>query len=324
MEDTGLHWSTITEPFKNFVNVIFDYLPQIVGALVLLVVFWLLAKVLSWVVRKGLMKAKVDERLAKGNLVKSPQNHPVAKGAATAVYWLVWLCFIPAVVGVLRLEGLLGPVETLFDKVFAAIPNVLAALLLLVVAFVLGSLVARVVTALLTRAGFNRVLVSMGLAKAEPAEDKVTPSKVVGYALMAAIMLLAATGAAELLKWSTGSQLIRDFIVFAGQVAVGIIVIGLGVFLATMVAKVIKSHILSILAQAAIMVLAVGMGLRAMGFANEIVIIGFAALVGAVAVAFALAVGLGGREAAGKEVERWFKVIRSENVHDEETAREGR
>lgn len=316
MDDNGLHWSTITEPFENFVSKIFDYLPQIVGAIVLFLAFWLLAKVASWAVRNVLKKAKVDERLAKADLVRSPQEHPVANGVGTAVYWLIWVCFVPAVVAVLQLEGLMGPIETLFDKVFEAIPNVLAAILVLVVAWVLGSLLARVVIAMLTRAGFNRILVNAGLAKTEPNEDKVTPSKVVGYALLAIIMLLAATGAAELLKWNTGTELIRDFLVFAGQVAVGIIVIGVGVFLASAVAKVIKSRMLAILAQAAIMVLAVAMGLRAMGLANEIVIIGFAALVGAIAVAFALAVGLGGRDPAGKEVDRWIKALRSESTKE--------
>lgn len=314
--DTGLHWDTITEPFKDFVDAIFEYLPRVVGAIVLFIAFWIIAKILSWIVRRALKRAKVDERLAKRELVKDPSAYPVAKGVATAVYWIVWLCFIPAVVGILRLEGLLGPVETMFEEFFSAIPNILAAILVMIVAFVLGNLAARVVTALLTRAGFNSILVKMGLAKTEPPEDKVTPSKVAGYALYAAIVILAATGAAEILSWQTGTDLIRDFLVFAGQVVLGIVVIALGIFLASLAGKAIKNRALGLTAQAAILVLAVGMGLRAMGFANEIVIIGFGAIVGAVAVAFALAFGLGGRETAGKEFDRFTKALRSEKTEE--------
>jgi hypothetical protein len=93
----------------------------------------------------------------------------------------------------------------------------------------------------------------------------------------------------------------------------GIVVISLGIFLATLAGKAIKGRAVAMLAQAAILVLAVGMGLRAMGFANEIVIIGFAAIVGAVAVAFAVAVGLGGRETAGKELDRFVKALHSDD-----------
>jgi hypothetical protein len=319
VDDTGLHWDTITEPFKDFVDRIFNYLPRVAGAIVLFIVFWLIAKILSWVVRKALKRSKVDERLAKNDLVKNPQAYPVANGVATAVFWIVWLCFIPAVIGILQLEGLTGPVESMFEKFFSAIPNILAAGLVLVVAFILGNLLAKLVTALLTRAGFNSILVKMGLAKTEPAEDKVTPSKVAGYALFAAIVILAATGAAEILNWETGQELIRDFLVFAGQVVLGILVIALGIFLATVAGKVIRNRALGLTAQAAILVLAVGMGLRAMGFANEIVIIGFGAIVGAVAVAFALAFGLGGRETAGKEFDRFAKALRSEKSEESQS-----
>ncbi|HKX78012.1 MAG TPA: hypothetical protein VJM34_05800, partial [Novosphingobium sp.] len=51
--------------------------------------------------------------------------------------------------------------------------------------------------------------------------------------------------------------------------------------------------------------LAVAMGLRFMGLANEIVIIAFAGIIGSTAVASALAFGLGGRAAAGRLLDHW-------------------
>ena len=48
-------------------------------------------------------------------------------------------------------------------------------------------------------------------------------------------------------------------------------------------------------------------GLRAMGIANEIVHLAFGLTLGSVAVAVALSFGLGGREAAGKLMERWLE-----------------
>jgi len=320
--DTGLDWSTVTEPFKDFVSTIFDYLPRVVGALVLFIVFWILAKVLRWVVRKALKKSKIDDRLAKNDIVREPEKYPVANGVGTAVYWIVWLCFIPAVLGVLQLTGLLEPVESLFEKVFLALPNIFAAVLILVLAFFLGQLLARLITSLLTKAGFNRVLMSIGLTKTEPNEEGLTPSKVVGYAVLVALMLLAVTAAAELLSFNTITELIAELTVFLGHVVLGVVVIGLGIFLATLAGKAIRASgrasagILAMLAQAAILVFAVAMGLRAMGFANEIVIIGFGAIVGAIAVAFAIAFGIGGKDVAGKELNRWVKTVRSEKEEE--------
>ncbi|MEZ0471720.1 hypothetical protein [Luteimonas salinilitoris] len=59
------------------------------------------------------------------------------------------------------------------------------------------------------------------------------------------------------------------------------------------------------IARIAILGLVLAMGLRAMGIADDIVNLAFGLVLGAVAVAIALAFGLGGREAAGEVTRRW-------------------
>ncbi len=54
------------------------------------------------------------------------------------------------------------------------------------------------------------------------------------------------------------------------------------------------------------------MGLRAMGIADDIVNLAFGLTLGAIAVAAALSFGLGGREAAGKQMEHWLSRLRGE------------
>ena len=53
------------------------------------------------------------------------------------------------------------------------------------------------------------------------------------------------------------------------------------------------------------------MGLRAMGLADDIVNLAFGLTLGAIAVAFALSFGLGGREAAGEHMQHWLSQFRS-------------
>ena len=64
------------------------------------------------------------------------------------------------------------------------------------------------------------------------------------------------------------------------------------------------------LARVAIIGLVIAMGLRAMGIADDIVNLAFALTFGAIAVAVALSFGLGGREAAGKQMEHWLSQLR--------------
>ena len=72
----------------------------------------------------------------------------------------------------------------------------------------------------------------------------------------------------------------------------------------------IDSEGLARLAQVAIIGLVIAMGLRAMGIADDIVNLAFAFTFGTVAVALALSFGLGGREAAGKQMEYWLSKLR--------------
>ncbi|MFB3047030.1 MAG: hypothetical protein ACE10A_12080, partial [Acidiferrobacterales bacterium] len=64
------------------------------------------------------------------------------------------------------------------------------------------------------------------------------------------------------------------------------------------------------IARIAILGLVTAMGLRAMGLADDIVNLAFGLTLGAVAITVALSFGLGGREAAGKQMEHWFSQLR--------------
>jgi hypothetical protein len=64
-------------------------------------------------------------------------------------------------------------------------------------------------------------------------------------------------------------------------------------------------------AQIFILFLAGAMALRQMGIANEIINLAFGLLLGAMAVALALAFGLGGREIAASQLEEWRQSMRS-------------
>ena len=73
-----------------------------------------------------------------------------------------------------------------------------------------------------------------------------------------------------------------------------------------------QAGLLAVATRVSIIGLATAMGLRQMGLANEIINLAFGLLLGAIAVASALAFGLGARDVAGRTVEDWAKTFRSE------------
>ena len=399
----ALGLALITVPLNQLLTEVFEYAPRFLGAGVLLLLAWIVASGLKLVVSGVLRAAKVDEWL--GSRAGMEEGVSLADTLASAVYWLVFLLFLPAILGALALQGLLQPVQEMMTQVLAYLPNlfgaalilavgwfvarivqrivtnllvavgadrlsdrvglsdvlgeqklsgavgvvlyvlilipvliaaldalaldavtapatsmlnaILAALpamfgaaLVLVVAYVVGKVVAMLIANVLAGIGFNTILVRLGLGQ-EPAEGERTPADIVGYLVLVGIMLFAAIEAFGLLGFGRVANLVSQFTAFAGQVVLGLIIFGIGMYLANLASDILRqsemaqAEVLAIVARAAILVFTGAMALRQMGLANEIVNLAFGLLLGAIAVAAALAFGLGGREVAARKLERW-------------------
>ena len=298
-----MNWDEILlDPLRDFFTSVIGFLPKIIAALVLLLAAWILAKVLRNLARRLVKASGIDRRMGRGD------QTPIARGTGTAVFWIVWILFILAILQVLGLEGVISSIQLLFAKIFSAIPNILAAFIILAVFFFVGRLAARWVTGFLTRIRFNEVPVKLGLTD-RVIEGAGSPSSIVGYIVLFVILLLAVIMAAEILNFTLLNQLIAGFTTFFAQVIWGLIIIGIGLFIANLVARILQSGGRSsatvTLVRVFIIVLAVAIALRAMGFANDIILLIFGLILGAMAVAAALAFGLGGRRAAGRLLDRW-------------------
>ena len=111
---------------------------------------------------------------------------------------------------------------------------------------------------------------------------------------------------------------IAGFTVFAGQVLLGLTVFGVGLYVANLVSRTVlassapQASLLALVSRVSILVLAGAISLRQMGLADEIINLAFGIGFGAVAVAGALAFGIGGRELAAKKLQGWFESIERE------------
>lgn len=148
---------------------------------------------------------------------------------------------------------------------------------------------------------------------------RTTPADVVGYLVTIAILLFAALEAAQLLGFGFLASLISSFIVAAFQVLVGLVIFGIGLYLSSLAERVIRdsgssqAYILAPAARIAIIVFSGALALRQMGIADSIVNLAFGLMLGAVAVAAAIAFGLGGRDFAHRQLERWQDSLTTQN-----------
>jgi hypothetical protein len=141
-----IEWENlIVEPIRQMLTRVMDYLPVLLGALIILIVGWIVAKIIKGII-DGLLKtirfdaladkAGVSEVLKKGNLKISARE--VVSGL---VYWLIMIMVLVMTVDALGLPK----ASDVLASLFAYIPKVIAALLVLVVAMFLASFVSGIV-----------------------------------------------------------------------------------------------------------------------------------------------------------------------------------
>ena len=393
----------ITEPLNALLTEISQFAPRLLGAAGLLVVAWVIATALRRVATVALEASDLDGRLGEQTR-DDGERVPLSGTLADALYWLVFLLFLPAILSTLAIEGLLAPVQSMTDQLLSflpnlfaagmilgigwlvarlvqrivtnllaaagadaiparigmedigqgrlshlvglvvyvfvlvpvvisslnalqleavtqpasqmlgqmlgAVPGLFAAVLVMVIAFAVGRLVRSLVTGVLSGTGFDGVLVHLGLAGAAKPGGR-TLSEIAGSLVLVFIMVFAAVEAADMIGFTAMSEVLSSLIVFAGQVLLGLFVLGMGLWLGDLASGAVRdsavsqADTLALAARVAIVALAGAMALRQMGVGEQIIELAFGLTLGSVAVAAALAFGLGSREIAGEQVRRW-------------------
>jgi len=308
MDDGRLHWDTITEPFENAIHNLFDYLPQVVGALVLVVIAWILAKVVRRVIRTAIEKSSIEERIGRGG--------NIAQRSGQAAWWIVWVFFFLAILETLGVDGMMEPIRLTFEKIFDRLPDVIAAVIILAASWIIGRLLVDWIKKFLVTVRFNELPVKLSITQKSP-EGTWAPVNIMGYLVLGLIMLFAIMMAADILEFPTANNLVADFTEFFAQVILGVVILGIGVFFAKFVASLMKAAkqppALATLVQVFIIILVAAIGLFTMGFANEIILLGFGLMLGAIAVAAAIAFGMGGREVARDLLVSWVNALKSKD-----------
>ncbi|MCW5785327.1 MAG: mechanosensitive ion channel [Nitrospirales bacterium] len=304
----------LLQPVQGMVNEMLGMLPNVLGAVLIGVVGWFLAKIVRDLV-SNLLTAAGTDRL--GEQVGLRGTMSLSHLIGLVVYILILVPAVIAALQALEIEVITGPATDMLNRMMAAIPDIFAATIILGIAFAISRLVSHLMSNLLGGLGFDALPEKLGLGHVF--SGQTTPSSVVGTVLAFFIMLFAIIEAASQLGFEQVSELVTMFIEFGGQVLLGSAIIAIGFWLSNLAYETIirihgaNSGGVANIARFAILGLVIAMGLRAMGLANEIVNLAFGLTLGSVAVAVALSFGLGGREAAGKQMEHWFSQARGEH-----------
>jgi hypothetical protein len=327
----ALQLGAVVQPLNEMQAQFLGFADNIVGAGLIFFIGYLLATLARRVVETALTAANVDGLLQRAGLSRITGASGLARAVGTLVFVLIIIPVAISALQTLQIAAISDPAVAVLSTVLAAIPRLIAASLVLAIAFIIGRWASGVIEQLLASLGFDssirgltsslqgRATPALGAPEAAgPASSAPAPSKVVASIAMLAIMIFAAVEAAALLNFEAMSVFLGQVLTLGGRVLFGGAIIAVGVIIANVVSSFLDRStggaegFASVIVKWATIALSVAMGLSFMDIADEIIWIAFGLILGSAAIAAALAFGIGGREQAARWLERWDAKARQQ------------
>jgi small-conductance mechanosensitive channel len=196
--------------------------------------------------------------------------------------------------------------------ILGALPALIGAIIILVIGFIIAKVLQGIVTRVLQSMGFQGWMESGGIKQFfDRSQTQQTPLSILGKLIFWLVFFIAITMAVDTLGISAISDVLAQFIAYIPQIIAAILILVLATLLANFVAGIVRgatgSNVIGSVAQYGIIVFAAFAALTQLGIAPELIAPTFLILLGAVALAAAIAFGLGGKGVAQQIVEDGYE-----------------
>jgi hypothetical protein len=312
----------VLTPVTSLTNEVFAFLPRLLGAGLFFFAGLILARIVRHVLEAALGALNLERLLGRAGIsigeaplavdetgAASPGTAPargsIAKAVGVTVSAVIIIFAAIGALQILQISAISDPATAMLNIIALAIPQVIAALLILAIAFLIGRWVKTLIETVLPSLGFDNSVRALGMMPAS-----ANPSRIVGTIAMTAVLIVGLMEAAQRVGGASTAALLFQITELGGKVIFGTVIIVVGIFLARILAGLVGSSTgeagyAQTIVKYAIIALFTAIGLTFMGLADQIVMMAFGLILGSAAIATALAFGLGGRDAAARMLERW-------------------
>jgi hypothetical protein len=239
-------------------------------------------------------------------------------------------------------EALFLSLTNALNSFLNAIPQVIGALLIIVIGWVISNVLARLVRELLERGGADRLFAKYGGVVYGTRSSAFQPSVVAAEVVKWIVRFIFLVAAANVLGMPQVSLLLNQVLLWIPNLLVAAVILLVAPLLARFTRGAIEvgagqmgfsnAGLLGRVAEIAIVAFAVLVAINQLGIAADLINILFIGVVAAVSLAFGLAFGLGGRDVAARITQDWYegmssateKVIEAASAADDATSTSAR
>ena len=231
------------------------------------------------------------------------------------LFIVVFIPFIIQALNAFELDAITKPANDVLNNLMDAVPNIIGAVLIITLFVVGGRFLTGILKDLLDNLGTDNL--SQKLLLHTMIGEKQSLSKIISGIAFFFIIFFGVISGIEMLGFENLSNSLNAILNLSGSILFGLAIIVIGNFVGVAVynslSKGENNKYFAGIARVAIIGLFLAIALRTMGIANSIVELAFGLTLGALAIAVALSYGLGGREAAGKHMEKILQKFQKDS-----------
>ena len=294
--------------FTDFWNELWGNVPDIIIAVLVLIVAFVVAAISKWLVVKVVKTIGLEKAMIKAGAERKNAEKTIGF-IGKLVYLITFLLFVPGIFEKLGLNNEATPLVSMMNILTQYMPNIIGAMVIMVI----GLFIAKIIKELLVPV-FRKMKLDEWLAKIGVDTAKVKLVDILATTVYAIIVVLFAVEAISILKLEILTKIgnaIVAYLPFALSAAlVMLIAFLLGSWVEnTLVKKFGVSKITAMVARIAIIITGGFMALSQLGVASALVNGTYMIVVGALGVAFAIAFGMGGRDFAAHTMKKLEQKI---------------
>lgn len=302
----ALDLNSVIAPVQSLINSFVSFVPKILGAGIIFFVGGMIARIVRDIVATSLSAMNFDKWASLGGAEVVTGNSAISKTISTVVFILIIVPVGIAALDVLNIPSITEPAKAMLQLILQAVPLIIGASLLLGLGFVIARWVGRMMEEVLPGLGFDRSVAAIGVLP-----EGRSATGIVSAIAQAAIMLFMAIAATRLLGFPELTRIVETVLDQGASVIFGTALIVAGVILARLLKGFVAPAAGEGFAATIIYWLTIGLfafiGLKQMSIGGQIVDYAFGAIAAGSAVAFALAVGLGSRDAVARTMDKLLK-----------------
>ncbi len=297
----------VLAPVEDMLNKFVGFLPNVIGAGIIAFAGYILSSIGSEAT--GFLSERIEKFGHKVGI--NTGGVKLSKIFKQIVFVIIFIPILIVALDTLKMSAISEPATEMLSSILDAIPRIIAAVLLLGIFYIVGKYIVAILSDILSNMGLDNLSEGMGLSSVLGGN---TLSGLIGKVAMFFIMFTGIIAATDKLELGQVQDIMNEIFNISGKVFFGLLILLAGTVISNWAAKALQNGsnaYMAPLVRFAILGIFLAFALHTMGIAESIVNLAFGLTLGAVAVAFALSFGLGGREAAGKQMEHFFEGLRN-------------